>query len=335
MVTNLLGGWLGARWGLNRTMHVGLGLQVLALSLLLVSPDWLSVTWVMFAQALSGIAKDLNKMSAKSAIKQLVPDQAQGQLYRWIALLTGSKNALKGAGYFLGGVLLASCGFRGAVGLMTLALASVGAFSLYLLTQPLGRARSKPKLRHLFSSSPAVNQLAAARVCLFGARDVWFVIALPVYLASMLGSSHAEVGGMLAVWIMFYGAVQALGPRLTGTQTAHPFFWSLPLLGCTLLLSAAISWLDTSAPILITGVFLFGACFALMSALHSYLIVQLSRADGTSLDVGFYYMANAGGRLLGTLLSGLIFQLWGLAACLWVASLLVAATCLLSRRQTL
>ena len=107
VVTNLVGGWLGARLGLNRTMNIGLALQVLALGMLLAPSLWLTVPWVMGAQALSGIAKDLNKMSAKSSIKLLVPGEAQGQLYRWVALLTGSKNALKGVGFFLGGALLA------------------------------------------------------------------------------------------------------------------------------------------------------------------------------------------------------------------------------------
>ena len=187
VVTNLVGGWLGARLGLNRTMNLGLALQVVALAMLLLPAPSLTVAWVMAAQALSGIAKDLNKMSAKSAIKLLVPGEAQGALYRWVALLTGSKNALKGVGFFLGGALLSALGFRLAVGVMALLLALVWLSSVLLLKKDLGKARAKPKFRDLFSKSPAINRLSAARLFLFGARDVWFVVALPVFLATALG----------------------------------------------------------------------------------------------------------------------------------------------------
>src|SRR6056297_2545554 len=115
VVTNLVGGYLGARMGLNRTMNIGLFLQIVALAMLAVPAAMLTVAWVMAAQALSGIAKDLNKMSAKSAIKTLVSQGEAGHqaLYRWIAVLTGSKNALKGVGFFMGGLLLTLVGFQG------------------------------------------------------------------------------------------------------------------------------------------------------------------------------------------------------------------------------
>ena len=198
VITNLLGGWLGARWGLNRTMNIGLALQILALGMLLVPPAMLTVLWVMAAQALSGIAKDLNKMSAKSSLKLLVPGHAQDKLYKWVALLTGSKNALKGVGFFLGGVLLAALGFGGAVLAMAGALAVVWLCSLYWLRSDFGKAKAKPKFTELFSKSRAVNILSAARLFLFGARDVWFVVALPVFLAAALGWSHWQIGGFLA-----------------------------------------------------------------------------------------------------------------------------------------
>ncbi len=325
VVTNLLGGWLGARIGLNRTMHLGLGLQVLAL-LMLTAPS-LSVTWVMAAQALSGIAKDLNKMSAKSSLKLLLPADAQGTLYRWVALLTGSKNALKGAGFFLGGALLAGLGFGGAVQAMAAALAGVWLLSLVLLKRDLGRAKAKPKFRELFSSSRPVNLLAGARLCLFGARDVWFVVALPVYLSQQFGWDHWAVGGFLACWIIGYGAIQALAPRLTHPRSGRTpdgrdaLLWALPLV----LVPAAIALAMPLAPqaVLLGGLLLFGALFAVNSAVHSYLIVSYARQDGVSMDVGFYYMANALGRLLGTLLSGWLFGTLGLTACLWASSLLL------------
>src|SRR5690606_5768305 len=218
VITNLVGGWFGALLGLNRTMNIGLFLQIVALSMLLVPAAALTVPWVMAAQALSGVAKDLNKMSAKSAVKYLVPEGQGGALYRWVAVLTGSKNALKGAGFFLGGVLLVGLGFTAAVGAMALALALVWLASMVFLKKDLGRAKNKPKFREIFSKSRAVNILSAARLFLFGARDVWFVVALPVFLASQFQWDHWQVGGFLALWVIGYGAVQSVAPRITGNR---------------------------------------------------------------------------------------------------------------------
>jgi predicted MFS family arabinose efflux permease len=329
VVTNLLGGYLGARLGLNRTMNLGLGLQVGALLMLTVPAAWLTVPWVMAAQALSGIAKDLNKMSAKSAIKLLVPAGEQGKLYHWVAVLTGSKNALKGAGFFLGGALLAAVGFQGAVLGMAAVLALVWAGSLIGLKQDLGKKAAKPKFRELLSKSPAINRLSGARLFLFGARDVWFVVALPVYLSTVFGWSVSQVGAFLAAWVIGYGVVQSFAPQLTGKRQGRvpdgraAFAWAAALAGIPALialgLAAGVSpWLMVPG-----GLLAFGALFAVNSSLHSYLIVSWARADGVSLDVGFYYMSNALGRLIGTILSGWVFQRWGLEACLWVSSLFV------------
>lgn len=327
VVTNLIGGWLGARIGLNKTMNIGLLLQVCALSMLLVPAEWLAVAWVMAAQALSGIAKDLNKMSAKSSIKLLVPQQADQQLFRWVAILTGSKNALKGAGFFLGGALLYALTFRGAILVMALALLVVWLLSLRLLAKDLGKTAYKPRFAQIFSKSPAVNVLSAARLFLFASRDVWFVVALPVYLSATLGWDHWSVGGFLALWVIGYGVIQSIAPRLTGgNNTAHSpdgltaFAWALPLtlIPAGIALALAGDW-HPSAAVLI-GLLLFGAVFAVNSSLHSYLIVSYASEEGVSLDVGFYYMANAMGRLLGTVLSGWLYQTQGLPGCLWVSS---------------
>ena len=340
VVTNLVGGWLGARIGLNRTMNIGLATQVVALSMLAVPAAWLTVPWVMVAQALSGIAKDLNKMSAKSSIKLLVPD-AGGALYRWVAALTGSKNALKGVGFFLGGVLLAALGFRGAVLAMAGALALVWAGSLVWLRRDLGRAKAKPKFSHLFSKSRAVNVLSAARLFLFGARDVWFVVALPVFLVAVLGWDDWQAGAFLAAWVIGYGIVQASAPRFVRGRDGHPpgrgaaFAWAAVLS----LVPAAMAWRlgDVAAAqppawtaVLLVGLGVFGVLFAANSALHSYLIVSYAREDGVSLDVGFYYMANAMGRLAGTVLSGWVYQSSGLVACLWVSAAFVAVAALVA-----
>jgi len=336
VVTNLVGGWLGARIGLNRTMNIGLGLQVVALAMLLVPAAMLTVPWVMAAQALSGIAKDLNKMSAKSAIKLLIPDGANQSLYRWVAFLTGSKNSLKGAGFFLGGLLLWWLGFQGAVLAMATLLSFTLLLSLVKLGKDLGVAKSKPKFSQIFSKSGNINILSAARLFLFGARDLWFVVALPVYLSAELGWAHTEVSSFLALWVIGYGVVQSLAPYLTGKRSgiqpnqAQPVLWSLVLLVPLLALATQLSTSSDPGNWLVIGLLVFGTLFAINSSLHSYLIVNLADRDSVSLDVGFYYMANAAGRLIGTLLSGYLYQAYGLEACLWAAALFIFCCTLLS-----
>ncbi|MFC3149407.1 organoarsenical effux MFS transporter ArsJ [Litoribrevibacter euphylliae] len=341
VITNLVGGWLGAHLGLNKTMNIGLLLQVVALSMLLVPTAWLTVPWVMAAQALSGIAKDLNKMSAKSSIKLLVPStpdtatESEQALYKWVAILTGSKNALKGAGFFLGGLLLMSLDFAGAVLAMAIALTLVWISSLILLKKDLGKAKNKPKFKDLFSKSRAINVLSAARLFLFGARDVWFVVALPVFLATQFGWDHWHVGGFLALWVIGYGAVQSIAPKITNRTNSHPdgqtaFVWACPLMLTPALIALALTFNVSIHLSLLGGLLIFGGLFAINSSLHSYLIVSYASDDGVSLDVGFYYMANAMGRLIGTVLSGWVYQSYGLIACLWISTAFIALTALLS-----
>lgn len=327
VVTNLFGGYLGARIGLNRTMNIGLGLQIIALALLAIPTSLLNVPLVMGAQALSGIAKDLNKMSAKSAIKHLVPNTQQGKLFKWVALLTGSKNALKGVGFFLGGALLTLVGFKTAVLLMAGVLTFVWLASLCLLQENLGRAKNKPKFTELFSKSRAINILSAARLFLFGARDIWFVVALPVFLSSQLGWNFWQTGGFLACWIIGYGLVQSITPFiLRSKQQTAPggtaaLCWASILALITAALAVAVVSYNAIDIILIISLIIFGIVFAINSSLHSYLIVSYAKDDGVSLDVGFYYMANALGRLVGTLLSGYLYQQGGLSLCLWGSAL--------------
>ncbi|MBU0948926.1 MAG: organoarsenical effux MFS transporter ArsJ [Gammaproteobacteria bacterium] len=336
VITNLVGGYLGARLGLNRTMNIGLAMQVVALLMLTVPATWLTIPWVMGAQALSGIAKDLNKMSAKSSIKLLVPEGQQGTLYRWVAVLTGSKNALKGVGFFLGGALLAAIGFRGALLVMAAALSLIWVSSLVLLKKDLGKAKAKPKFRELLSKSRAINVLSAARLFLFGARDVWFVVALPVYLSAVFGWDFWQVGGFLALWVIGYGIVQSLAPAITGKNRGEvpdgrsAFVWALLLAGLPAAIALGLGTEWSPQTVLLGGLLLFGTIFAINSSLHSYLIVSYAKADGVSLDVGFYYMSNALGRLVGTLLSGWVYQAYGLEACLWVSSAFVLLAALIS-----
>ena len=336
VITNLFGGWLGARIGLNRTMNIGLGMQVVALSMLLVPTAMLTVPWVMLAQALSGIAKDLNKMSAKSSVKQLVPANAEGALYKWVAILTGSKNTLKGAGFFLGGAMLSVLSFQGAVLAMCIALGCVWILSLVALKAELGKARSKPKFSQIFSQNRAVNYLSAARMFLFGARDVWFVVALPVYLASTLGWDHWSVGGFLALWVIGYGIIQSVAPYFTGKRSGRlpggreVCLWASALVLLPVMIALSLTNNLYPQTVLLIGLLIFGGVFAINSSLHSYLIVSYAREDGASMDVGFYYMANAMGRLIGTVLSGYLFQIAGITACLWVSALFLAIAAVIS-----
>ncbi|MGF1548268.1 MAG: organoarsenical effux MFS transporter ArsJ [Thiotrichales bacterium] len=323
IVTNLVGGWLGARIGLNLTMHIGMALQVVALAMLTVPDAWLSVAYVMAAQALSGIAKDLNKMSAKASVKTFATG-GDSRLFHWVALLTGSKNALKGVGFFVGALLLQVVGFRAALAILAGLLLIVLIVTAALLPTGVGKMKTKPKFTQVFSKRGEINWLAAARFFLFGARDVWFVVGLPVYLYAVLGWSFTQVGTFFALWVIGYGMVQALAPKLLRqSNRSHPpggasaRFWALVLA----VIPAAIAWALAQgwppATVVVGGLILFGIVFAINSAVHSYLILAYSDNDKVALNVGFYYMANAGGRLAGTLLSGWAYQTHGLEGCLW------------------
>jgi len=343
IVTNLLGGWVGARSGLNRTLLGGLALQIVALVALTFHeatwPAGASVIYVMGFQALSGVAKDLTKMSSKSAVKFVA---GEGALFRLVALLTGSKNALKGVGFFLGAGLLAWFGYDTALwsmaGLIAIALVAVAV----LLNEDIGKAKQKPPLRSVLSKSTAINRLSAARFFLFGSRDIWFVVALPVFLDEVLDWSHEGIGGFLAAWVIGYGAIQAFAPRLLrrtrgdlDAEIAAARLWALLLAGVSAAIAAlvALDIGDTATTIAVVGgLIVFGAVFAVNSSLHSYLILAYSTGDEVSLDVGFYYSANASGRLVGTLLSGVLYLWGGLDAALWGSTAFVAATWLLTRR---
>lgn len=337
IVTNLVGGWLGARIGLNLTMHIGMAMQVVALLMLTVPDAWLSVAYVMAAQALSGIAKDLNKMSAKASVKTLAGSGGESNLFKWVAVLTGSKNALKGAGFFVGAALLEWIGFRGALAILAGVLFAVLILTAILLPSGVGKMKSKPKFTQAFSNRPEINWLAAARFFLFGSRDAWFVVGLPVFLYSVLGWDFTAVGAFLAIWVIGYGIVQASAPRLVrrshhgqgpGGGTARLWAFVLALFPAGIALALQQGW--DATVVLIVGLVLFGIVFAINSAVHSYLILAYSDFDKVSMNVGFYYMANAGGRLAGTVLSGWAYQTQGLEGCLWWSAGFVLAAALLS-----
>jgi MFS transporter, APGE family, 1-arseno-3-phosphoglycerate exporter len=329
VITNLVGGWIGARFGLKSTLFSGVSLQIGACLLLAANASQLTVPLLMIAQAMSGTAKDLTKMSSKSYVKLVVPIDDMHGLMRWVSVLTGSKNTLKGIGFFLGGLLLATVGFQSACLIMAGALFLSLAFAALLLPRAAGRASQKVSLAHLISRDPKINWLAASRLFLFGSRDIWFVLALPIYLSSSLGWEHTRVGAFLALWIIGYGIVQALAPAYVGGRRGIPDkpapnakrlgSWTalllLPLAGILAGLSLAAPPLTT----LIIGLVAFAIVFATNSAIHSYLIIAYADSDKVSLNVGFYYMANAAGRLTGTVLSGALFQAagQGLNGLLW------------------
>lgn len=336
IVANLAGGWLATRFGIPRMLAVGQGLQVAGLMMLSVlDPSWTalaSVVWVVAAQGISGLAKDFTKTASKSAIKATAAEGA-GQLFKWVAWFTGSKNAMKGAGFFVGGLLLDTMGFKPALYLMATLIGVVFLAGLALLPRELGKAKSSKSMRELFAKSRGVNLLAAARVFLFGARDVWFVVGLPVFLYAN-GWRFVEVGSFLAAWTVAYGFVQAVAPKLVsrsadGLSTEIPAarLWAgllaaIPMLLAMLLTSDAVGRPDL---VLATGLALFGLPFAVNSSLHSYLILAYAGSEKAAEDVGFYYAANALGRLSGILLSGALYQAGGIVGCLVGSALMLGA----------
>jgi predicted MFS family arabinose efflux permease len=335
IVANLGGGWLASRYGIPRMLATGLGLQISGLLMLsALNPNWdaaLSVAWVVAAQGVAGVAKDLTKTASKSAIKATSAGGA-GQLFRWVAWFTGSKNAMKGIGFFVGGLLLQNVGFRPALWLMAAMLAVVLANVLLNLPRALGKAKSSKSFRELFAKSRPINLLAGARIFMFGSRDVWFVVGLPVFLYAH-GWQYMAVAGFLAAWTIGYGVVQAIAPSVVrrsadglSREVPEARLWgavltAIPLVLAFVLVSAASPHADL---IVVSGLAVFGFAFAVISSLHSYLVLAYAGSEKAAEDVGFYYAANAAGRLIGILLSGLLAQLGGLAACLWGSAVMLA-----------
>ena len=341
VITNLLGGWAGSRSGLDLTLKAGLGLQVAALiAISFVEPDWnkaLSVAFVMSCQALAGIAKDLTKVSSKSAVRLVVGENESNALFKWVAVLTGSKNALKGAGFFIGSGLLTWVGFRKSLFLLAGLVGLCLAFVMLFLKQEIGKSKKAQKLRITSSESPAINRLSTARVFLFGARDIWFVVALPIFLDEELGWSYNGIGGFLAGWVIGYGVVQSWAPsfiKLLGRSKETIWaarVWALMLALVTIGIAIFVTADFSVNGAVVYGLIIFGLLFAINSSTHSFLVLAYSKdEDRVTMNVGFYYAANALGRLLGTLLSGLAYLLGGIDAALWVSASFLVANWLLS-----
>ncbi len=351
VVTNLSAGWVAARFGLTFTLYAGLGLQIVALvALAQLDPAWSltgSVIFVMIVQGLSGVAKDLAKMAAKSAVKVLAPEGA-GALFRWVAVLTGSKNAVKGLGFLLGAVLLAAWGFEASIWVMAAVLAVILGGVVIFMPAGLPQGRKTARFSHVFSKDRNINRLSLARMFLFGARDVWFVVGIPIYFYAVLsdGSEAGNraafflIGSFMALWIILYGFVQGIAPRLlngaastTAQIVRKAVIWCAALTLIPLILAGAV-WLELPylTAIVIVGLLVFGFVFAVNSSVHSYLILAFTTGERVTMDVGFYYMSNAAGRLAGTVLSGLSYQAGGLPLCLFTAALMAGASTLAAHR---
>jgi MFS family permease len=333
--TNLGGGWLASRFGIPRMLATGLTLQIFGLCMLsALDPGWsaaASVAWVVAAQGVAGVAKDLTKTASKSAIKA-TSEQGAGQLFRWVAGFTGSKNATKGFGFFAGGFLLQAAGFSGGLRSMAAMLAVVLAGVVLSLPRTLGKAKSSKSFRELFAKTRAINLMAAARIFMFGSRDVWFVVGMPVFLYGA-GWQYMQVAGFVAVWTIGYGAIQAFAPSLVarspdGLSREVPAarIWGAVLTAIPALLALLIAMPGVQRPdlILAGGLLIFGFVFAVISSLHSYLILAYAGSEKAAEDVGFYYAANAAGRLMGILLSGYLTQQAGIQGCLWGSAVMLA-----------
>lgn len=340
IITNFLGGWIGSQFGLRLTLYGGIALQIFALVMLGVInfewATWFQVLYVMTSQAFSGIAKDLTKMSSKSAVRLVVPKEEESKLFKWVAILTGSKNALKGLGFFVGAALLEFFGFKNALFIQASVL-----FIIFLsgrfLPKNMGKIKAKIKFKQLFSKSKAINILSLARFFLFGARDIWFVVALPVFLRTNLGWSFIQVGTYMACWVIGYGIIQSFSPTILRQNQAGKAPQARTIQIWTSILTIvpvaiAIAFMAGLNPqIVVTGgLIIFGIVFAFNSAVHSYLVLAYTEDDDVALNVGFYYMANSGGRLLGTITSGIVFQMGGIEACLWISSFFVLIAALVS-----
>jgi MFS family permease len=349
VLANLIGGWLATRYGITRMLTVGLVTQIIGFTLLsLLNPAWtaaMSVAWVVLAQGICGVAKDLTKTASKSAIKVTsaqAKEQGSGQLFKWVAWFTGSKNAMKGVGFFLGGLMLEAIGFQASLWCMAALLALVLVGVVSSLPAMMGKSKASKSAKELFAKNAGINALAAARVVLFGARDVWFVVGVPVFLYSQ-GWTFTMVGGFLAAWTIGYGMVQALAPQLVrrsadGLSTEVPAarLWSALLAVVPIGIAVAVYLQVPNLEwVVVGGLGLFGFAFAVNSSVHSYLILAYAGSEKAAEDVGFYYAANALGRFMGTLLSGLLYQWGGLLYALTGSAVMLITCWLITLRLPL
>lgn len=335
--TNFLGGWIGSHLGLNITFLSGLSLQLVAMFMMTVSDSQLSVLYVMSAQGLAGISKDLVKISSKSSLKVIAPKGDDTTLFKWVSLLTGSKNSFKGIGYLLGGIMMSQLGIQHAMIAMMFVLSIATVVTFYYIPRDIGKTKTKVKFKSLFSKSPEINVLSGARFFLFGSRDIWFVVGLPVFLTEVLSWKYEFVGIFLGSWIIGYGIAQTLVPKFfdgktlsTSMGTKSVSLWAAGLMSFPLGIVLAFTAGVPQGYALVGGLLAYGIFFAVNSIIHSYLVLFYSDKEKAASDVGFYYMANSAGRLVGSLLSGWVYQTQGLIGCLLLSCCFLASASVIS-----
>jgi len=324
MITNLTAGWIAKKIGLNITLYFGLILQIISLiTLTQIDKSWsvsTTVIVVMFIQGISGIAKDLTKMSAKSSVKLLAPQENQ-KLFKWVALLTGSKNAVKGLGFLLGALLLTFFNFHFSLIIMSVILTIILILTFFLLPNNLLTVNKKIKFIEIFSNNSNVNYLSLGRVFLF------FYNILSNGIQDDNHKAFFIIGSFMAIWTIFYGFIQSITPKILSETKAlysQAKVWANILIIIPLILIILnINFNESKLIITIVLLFIFGFVFAINSSIHSFLILKFTDKDRVTLDVGFYYMSNAFGRLIGTLLSGLSFEYGGFSLCLILTTILL------------
>ena len=359
VATNLAGGFFGSQHGLRFTVMLSLVLQLVGFTALACtgtvfgelkdatdSVRFEAFWWIASCQALNGIAKDLMKLAGKSTPKLVTGPNENSKLFKLVAYLTGMKNSMKGLGYFVGGLLLAGTGYVGALAIMGGFIAILAPFSWIYLDSDLGIAKKRPKCSQVFNKNRNVNILSGARFFLFGSRDIWFEVAAPLFLAAApLDWSDGSVGGFMAGYTIIYGQFQALTATAFKTEKLkrNPNNRDVVILAmiCAVLPAALGGLLyvirdhiTATQVVLIMGVALYAIVFAANSSVHSFMIVLYSNRDKVAMDLGFYYMANAGGRLVGTVASGFVFyhtkSEYGLSVCLWISSAFLLGAALVS-----
>lgn len=365
IATNLLAGVAGARWGIKSTLLVGLGVQLAGISMLFgfniawTDPGarWKALAWVAVANGVGGIAKDLVKLGGKTVSKLVTPDEKQSRLFAVVAWLTGMKNSMKGVGYFVGAASL-SVSLEFALGLNLALICIAIPIALFGLPRDVGKARSRNlSLRAILIPARNVQRLSFARAFLFGSRDLWFEVVLPFYLRDVargLGWSRFAAGAFLAAFIIIYGQIQTATPRYVLSPLCQEpanklvqTLWNSVLTAVPLVLAVLFTSSDAfrehRVPEMTGAICALLACFCIVfavnSSIHSYLIVRYSAGDKVAADIGFYYMSNAAGRFVGTLVSGALYE-WSAGAdktramgwCFVASTAFCAASALLTTR---
>lgn len=322
------------------------------------------IVYITFCQALSGVAKDFMKISCKTIPKLVTKKDAdeESSLFKLYSIVTGLKNSFKGFGFIFGALLTNFLGFEIAVYVLVGIVVVIVPAVVWGIDKDAGKAREFPGFNlKIFKKPWNINVLSLARFFLFGSRDVWFEVAAPLFFRNIIGWTEFEVGLFIGGYVIVYGYFQTATAKIYKAKNKdakktswrpsclrgvppvqHIGGWAVACAAEILLLGIVLHFLYQEyigqecaaqygaaiAGVLIVGFYAFGVIFAVNSAIHSYFIGLFSGGDKASMDIGFYYMANAMGRLVGTILSGYVYEVtrdeFGLSICLWVSSLFMA-----------